>query len=91
LHQRHQVRRLVGSSEARRYRLDAERCRATAALTWTETNGPTVKVPEERSFGTRLIETLGQQLKGDVKLAYAPTGFIYLLDVPLTSLTLATI
>jgi two-component sensor histidine kinase len=60
-------------------------------LTWTETNGPPVKIPEKRSFGTRLIETLGQQLKGGVKLAYAPSGFIYLLDVPLASLTLVTV
>jgi two-component sensor histidine kinase len=33
-------------------------------LTWTERNGPTVRAPEQRSFGTRLIETLGKQLKG---------------------------
>lgn len=59
------------------------------SLTWTEKNGPPVKVPEKRSFGTRLIETLGQQLKGNVKLAYEPTGFVYALDVPLTSLTSA--
>jgi two-component sensor histidine kinase len=67
------------------WRLDdaAQRLR----LTWTKANGPSVKAPEKRSFGTRLIETLGQQLKGDVKLTYEPTGFIYLLDVPLASLT----
>ena len=59
-------------------------------LTWIETNGPPVNVPERRSFGTRLIETLGQQLKGAVELAYAPTGFVYLLDIPLASLTTAT-
>jgi two-component sensor histidine kinase len=58
-------------------------------LNWTEKNGPPVHVPEKRGFGTRLIETLGQQLKGEVKLAYAPTGFVYLLDIPLTSLTSA--
>jgi two-component sensor histidine kinase len=40
-------------------------------------------------FGTRLIETLGQQLKGDVKLTYEPTGFVYALDVPLAPLTSA--
>jgi hypothetical protein len=36
-----------------------------------------------------LIETLGKQLKGDVKLTYEPTGFVYALDVPLASLTMA--
>src|ERR1700721_2762776 len=56
-------------------------------LTWTESNGPAVQAPEKRSFGTRLIETLGKQLKGDVRLAYQPGGFVYTLDVPLASLT----
>jgi two-component sensor histidine kinase len=57
--------------------------------TWTEKNGPAVQPPEKRSLGTRLIETLGKQLKGDVKLTYQPGGFVYALDVPLASLTSA--
>ena len=56
-------------------------------LTWTERNGPAVHPPEKRSFGTRLIETLGKQLKGDVQLTYASTGFIYAFDVPTASVT----
>jgi two-component sensor histidine kinase len=59
-------------------------------LRWTESNGPAVQAPEKRSFGTRLIETLGKQLKGGVRLAYEPGGFVYTLDVPLASLTSAT-
>jgi two-component sensor histidine kinase len=54
-------------------------------LTWSETGGPLVQAPTKRSFGTRLIETLAKQLKGDVKLAYAPSGFIFALDIPLAS------
>jgi two-component sensor histidine kinase len=57
-------------------------------LTWTEKGGPVVQVPTMRSFGTRLVETLGKQLKGVVLLTYEPSGFVYRLDVPLTSLTL---
>ncbi|MDP1584440.1 MAG: sensor histidine kinase [Bradyrhizobium sp.] len=56
-------------------------------LTWTERNGPTVQPPARQSFGTRLIETLGRQLKGNVTLSYEPTGFVYAFDVPLASLT----
>src|SRR5580700_7279819 len=56
-------------------------------LKWTEQNGPAVRVPERRSFGTRLIETLGKQLRGDVRLTYEPDGFVYTFDVPLASLT----
>src|SRR5437588_10850920 len=56
-------------------------------LKWTEKNGPAVRAPDKRSFGTRLVETLGKQLKGDVQLKYEPSGFVYALDVPLASLT----
>jgi two-component sensor histidine kinase len=55
-------------------------------LTWTEKDGPAVHPPTRQSFGTRLIETLGKQLSGKVELAYAPNGFVYALDVPLSAL-----
>jgi two-component sensor histidine kinase/CheY-like chemotaxis protein len=55
-------------------------------LMWSEKNGPTVHAPSRQSFGTRLIGTLGQQLKGAVELAYHATGFTYVLNVPMTSL-----
>ena len=58
-------------------------------LSWTEKNGPAVRAPDKRSFGTRLVETLGRQLKGDVHLGYEPDGFVYVFDVPLSSLTSA--
>src|SRR5471032_1217434 len=44
---------------------------------WREHGGPTVRAPTRQSFGTRLIETLGKQLRGSVKLAYEPSGFVY--------------
>jgi two-component sensor histidine kinase len=56
-------------------------------LTWTEKNGPPVHPPERRSFGTRLIQTLGKQLKGDTQLTYESTGFVYAFDVPKASVT----
>ena len=62
---------------------DAQRLR----LTWTETGGPAVAAPTRRSFGTRMMGSLGQQLQGRVQLAYQPTGFVYVLNVPLRSLT----
>jgi two-component sensor histidine kinase len=55
-------------------------------LTWSEKNGPTVHAPSRQSFGTRLIGSLGQQLKGQVELAYDASGFVYMLDVPMASL-----
>ncbi len=56
-------------------------------LVWREEGGPEVQMPTRRSFGTRMMGSLGQQLNGQVHLAYDPTGFSYELDVPLSSLT----
>ncbi len=52
-------------------------------LTWTEMGGPAVQEPTRRSFGTRLINRLAEQLQGDVQLRYEPTGLVYELDIPL--------
>jgi two-component sensor histidine kinase/ActR/RegA family two-component response regulator len=60
-------------------------------LTWRETGGPVVEAPTRRSFGTRMIGSLGQQLSGKVQLAYEPGGFVYILDAPLSSLTAKTL
>ncbi len=54
-------------------------------LAWTEHGGPPVQAPTRRSFGTRMMQSLGQQLNGQVQLAYESTGFVYTLDVPLSS------
>jgi two-component sensor histidine kinase len=56
-------------------------------LTWFEKGGPPVKAPTHRSFGTRMMGSLGQQLNGKVELGYEARGFVYRLDVPLSSLT----
>jgi two-component sensor histidine kinase/ActR/RegA family two-component response regulator len=60
------------------------------SLTWSEKNGPTVHAPSRQSFGTRLMGSLGAQLKGGVKLAYDATGFVYVLNVPMASLVTPT-
>ena len=54
-------------------------------LRWTETGGPPVQAPTRKSFGTRLVATLGQQLMGEAQLSYHSTGFEYVLDVPVPS------
>jgi two-component sensor histidine kinase len=58
-------------------------------LVWTESGGPAVEPPTRRSFGTRMMGSLGQQLSGEVRLAYEPGGFIYSLDVPVGSVAVA--
>ncbi len=56
-------------------------------LTWREMGGPKVPPPGRKSFGTRMMSSLGQQLKGKVELDYDPAGFVYTLEVPLDALT----
>lgn len=56
-------------------------------LIWKEADGPKVQAPARKSFGTRMMSSLGQQLKGKVDLDYDPAGFVYTLDVPLSALT----
>jgi two-component sensor histidine kinase len=58
-------------------------------LTWIERGGPPVQKPTRRSFGTRMMESLGQQLTGQVRLAYEPSGFVYSMDLPLSSIMAA--
>ena len=53
---------------------------------WIESGGPHVTEPTRKSFGTRMITSLGQQLQGQVELHYRPSGFVYTLDVPLNAL-----
>jgi two-component sensor histidine kinase len=55
-------------------------------LIWTERGGPPVHEPKRRSFGTRLISRLAEQLHGDVRLKYDPAGLVYELDVPVSAL-----
>jgi two-component sensor histidine kinase/CheY-like chemotaxis protein len=70
------------------WKIDEEKQRLE--LTWSEKGGPSVSAPSRHSFGTRLIGSLGQQLKGEVQLAYEPTGFVYTMNVPMTSLVAPT-
>ena len=64
------------------WKVDGERLQ----FEWAESGGPPVSEPTRKSFGTRMMTSLGQQLKGKVKLDYQPGGFVYSLDVPLDAL-----
>lgn len=70
------------------WRIDEDKQRLE--LTWSEKGGPSVSAPSRGSFGTRLIGSLGQQLKGEVRLDYEPSGFVYTLNVPMTSVVAPT-
>jgi PAS domain S-box-containing protein len=53
-------------------------------LTWSESNGPAVEVPERRGFGTRLIErSLAHDLHGKATIDFAPAGIVCTVDAPI--------
>jgi two-component sensor histidine kinase len=74
------------SNEAGRIEVALATNETKLKLIWTERGGPTVRVPSRRSFGSRLIGRLAEQLHGDVRMTYEPAGLVYELDVPLTAL-----
>ena len=55
-------------------------------LDWIESGGPPVTEPTRKGFGTRMVTSLGQQLKGQTELDYRTDGFVYTLDVPVEAL-----
>ncbi|MBB3016979.1 two-component sensor histidine kinase/PAS domain-containing protein [Microvirga lupini] len=54
---------------------------------WVESGGPTVKKPERQGFGTKLIQRgLAQQLGGEIKLDFAPTGVRCVITFPIATM-----
>jgi two-component system CheB/CheR fusion protein len=52
-------------------------------LQWRESNGPKVRAPKRRGFGTELIERqLKSALDGEVSLDYPPSGFALDVSIP---------
>jgi two-component sensor histidine kinase len=68
-----------------RWTLNGENGSGRLHLMWEETQGPPVRKPARRGFGTRLIErSLAEDLDGDVRIEFAPTGVMCSVDAPLT-------
>jgi two-component system CheB/CheR fusion protein len=57
----------------------------SVVLTWRESDGPSVKKPRRRGFGTELIEReVAGTLGGEVTFDYAPDGMRARITVPFT-------
>jgi PAS domain S-box-containing protein len=62
-----------------RWRLDGD----IFAISWTERNGPPVRRPERRGFGSTVIDTMAKRtVGGEVQLDYAPSGLMWRLTCP---------
>jgi PAS domain S-box-containing protein len=67
------------------WRIDAAEPRLH--LTWRERGGPTVRKPDSRGFGSRVIEmSFRHQLDGSAKATFDPSGVVWSFDVPLAAL-----
>lgn len=56
----------------------------TLRLSWEELDGPAVKAPQRRGFGSKLIEkTLSYELGGETKLEFKESGVCCEVSVPL--------
>jgi PAS domain S-box-containing protein len=77
------------SNESGRINLKWERtddAQPQLQLHWHETGGPLVTPPSRRGFGSMLLErTLAQDLDGEVKMTFAPTGLMCSIGAPLRS------
>ena len=54
------------------------------SLEWRESEGPPVAVPNHRGFGTRLFLRALEQFGGEIDAAFASTGLVCKLSVPLS-------
>jgi two-component sensor histidine kinase len=54
------------------------------SLQWRESEGPPVAVPNHRGFGTRLFLRALEQFGGEIDAAFASTGLVCTLSVPLS-------
>ncbi|MBJ6127237.1 sensor histidine kinase [Microvirga splendida] len=59
----------------------------TLLVEWVESGGPIVKTPERQGFGTKLIQRgLAQQLGGEIKLDFAPSGVRCVITFPIDTM-----
>jgi PAS domain S-box-containing protein len=53
------------------------------AMNWTERDGPPVRPPERKGFGSTVIESMaGRALSAEVQFDYAPLGVVWRLNCP---------
>ena len=60
---------------------------AALLVEWTESGGPRVSPPKRQGFGTKLIQRgLAQQLGGEIKLDFAPSGIRCVITFPIETI-----
>jgi PAS domain S-box-containing protein len=76
-----------GGKIAIRWRVDRDGAEPRLVLQWQESGGPKVTPPDERGFGSMLIErSIAYELDGDAKLEYRPEGLVCTISAPLRAI-----
>lgn len=52
------------------------------AVSWVESNGPTVRPPQRRGFGSRLISQVSRSMRGGAEIDYGHEGLTCTIDLP---------
>jgi two-component sensor histidine kinase len=65
--------------------VDWRRNGADIALTWKECGGPSVKPPNERGFGSQLLDTCIKSLSGTKQESFGPDGYTCTLTFKVTT------
>jgi PAS domain S-box-containing protein len=70
-----------------RWHVDRNGGEPRLVLQWRESGGPAVRPPDERGFGSMLIErSIAYELDGDAKLEYLPEGLVCTISAPLRTI-----
>ena len=58
------------------------------SLSWEETGGPAVRIPEAKQFGRIILEEVAPlSVQGQAKLEFAESGITYEMSMPVSELS----
>jgi PAS domain S-box-containing protein len=70
------------STQGGRVAVTWSRDKDQAVLRWVETGGPTVSAPTRRGFGTRVVGSMIEQIKGRLDVEWRPEGLCCEMSIP---------
>jgi two-component sensor histidine kinase len=72
-----------------RLRVAWSRGETQLVIRWSESDGPPVKPPQRQGFGTRVVNQVIQELKGELRFEWNPHGVACEIAIPIDQLGVA--
>ena len=69
-----------------RLRVEWSRRETYLVIRWSESDGPPVKPPQRQGFGTRVVNQVIQELKGELRFEWNPDGVACEIVIPIDQL-----